>query len=161
MEPNREELAWAAGFFDGEGNIRCSNPRGKTPAISIAQIDPQVLHRFNKATLSLARIYGPYKPKTINSHPYWVYGLHSHARVQAIVAMLWEFLSPVKRAQAKKALGLSRRPSKKPGPKRLERCKRGHDMSITRYIRPNGLAGSCKTCAQMRGGYKSNAHHRV
>lgn len=50
------ELAWAAGFFDGEGCITLS--RG-IPVVSIAQVERTPLERFMNA-VELGRINGPY-----------------------------------------------------------------------------------------------------
>lgn len=105
------ELAWAAGFFDGEGNIRAKFTKvaGRTycyPGLSANQIDPQVLERFRCAVGGLGKVTGPwdrarYAP---NRQSQWCYEVWSFERVQAVVAMLWKWLSPVKREQAKRAL---------------------------------------------------------
>lgn len=107
----REELAWAAGFFDGEGCVYLSkmNKQKNAPKsihFDIAQIDPYVLERFKKA-INLGKVYGPYNNKTKrnpNSRPYWRYTICGFEKCQAAVAMLWEWLSPIKREQATNAL---------------------------------------------------------
>jgi LAGLIDADG endonuclease len=43
------ELAWCAGFFDGEGCISCVRTNGLTVRLDIDQKDRQVLDRFRKA----------------------------------------------------------------------------------------------------------------
>jgi len=106
---DREELAWAAGFFDGEGSIGCythENGKGyRSPrlVLQIAQTDRFVLDRFQAAT-GVGRVSGPFKPKTKNSNPYWRMTTESHQNVQAIVAMLWAWLSPQKRGDAHEAI---------------------------------------------------------
>jgi hypothetical protein len=50
------EIAWAAGFFDGEGNT-CV---GRALMISIGQVNRSNLERFNEATGELGSISGPY-----------------------------------------------------------------------------------------------------
>ena len=112
---NREELAWAAGLFDGEGSVGVYNrgDKGNTwhslkyrrLMLSIAQADRQVLDRFQKAIFGLGHINGP---RTLNS-PFkaksqWFFTTGSFEHVQAIIAALWVFLSPVKKEQAKQAL---------------------------------------------------------
>lgn len=103
-----EELAWAAGFFDGEGCIYVArmNKQSNAPRnihFDIAQIHPFVLHRFKKA-VGVGKIYGPYLSKAKNRKPYWRYTLSGFEQCQFAIAALWNFLSPIKRKQATKAL---------------------------------------------------------
>lgn len=105
----REELAWAAGFFDGEGCIGCyitsnGSRRYKAPRImiQIAQIHPEVLVRFKNA-VGLGRIKGPYPQRNENSVEYWKFDQEGFVGGQAIIAQLWPFLSTVKKDDAIKA----------------------------------------------------------
>lgn len=56
------ERAWAAGFFDGEGNIRCALRDGTRAVLTlqISQIDPFVLERF-RLMAGVGAVRGPYK----------------------------------------------------------------------------------------------------
>lgn len=97
--PNREELAWAAGFFDGEGST-FADPR---PRLGVSQNDLFVLERFRDAigmgTISVHdKVYGRAKKPV---HQLRVNGWRA---VQAAIAMLWPWLSPIKKAQATKVL---------------------------------------------------------
>lgn len=58
------EASWAAGFFDGEGNIRCAHRDGMRAelCLQISQIDPFVLERF-KLVVGVGNVRGPYKSK--------------------------------------------------------------------------------------------------
>lgn len=131
MTLDREDLAWAAGFFDGEGNIRFNTRKNKnatnpkrlygTPQISLAQVHKAALKRFQRAVHGLGNIYGPYTHGKQKKNPYWLFNTSSFEQAQAIVAMLWPWLGPVKRAQAKDALRQAKkyaqRPRLKTGPK--------------------------------------------
>lgn len=104
----REELAWAAGFYDGEGSISISrggtkNQRIRTPIpkISITQIDPRVLERFRDA-VGLGKILGPYSYNCVRI--VWFYRVQRFEHVQAIIAMLWPFLGPLKREQIQRVM---------------------------------------------------------
>jgi hypothetical protein len=97
------ELAWAAGFFDGEGTVMWRGKARKELYLSVAQADIMPLERFARA-VGFPGVRGPYEPKNPNGRLYFVYSVSSHIRVQAIVAMLWKFLSDPKREQAAKAL---------------------------------------------------------
>lgn len=106
--PDTHELAWAAGFFDGEGNIRAKPNKQHAriyyhPTIFMPQVDRQVLDRFHRAVGGLGKVTGPwdrtrYAP---NRRDQWYYEAFSFERAQAITAMLWNWLSPVKREQAR------------------------------------------------------------
>ena len=94
---NREELAWAAGFYDGEGCCGVWQHGGtnhnKTLGISITQMRKEPLERFETAMKHLGKIYR--KKKTL------IYRFQSHRfeRVQMIVALMWNWLSAPKKEQ--------------------------------------------------------------
>lgn len=100
------ELAWAAGFFDGEGHIRCDRGtvKGKLyPRITLhaPQRDTRVLERMVKA-LGRGKVLGPYNN---NGGPIYHFHVCNFEDVQMSVASMWPWLSPVKREQAAAALG--------------------------------------------------------
>lgn len=135
---DRVELAWAAGFFDGEGSTFVLGKK-KHPKISITQAPdppdgtpPKVLDRFYRAVGGIGNVEGPYREKT--GELKWFYTAHGHEMVQAVIALLWTWLGTVKREQATSALRCHRevpRGTRNPGV-RFGRplnavCKRGHD----------------------------------
>lgn len=95
MPYEREALAWAAGLFDGEGSTTQS---GRSLVICMRQNDPRVLHRFQQA-VGLGKVYGPYSEDG-GKRQMWQWRATGWKNVQAIIAMLWTFLSPAKREQA-------------------------------------------------------------
>lgn len=103
---NTHELAWAAGFFDGEGHIRCDTRVNgvKILQFKISQNDPAVLVRFKRAVFNLGSIYRPYRNGTKSYNQYYVYQIHNFESVQAVCAAMWKYLSPVKREQVVSAL---------------------------------------------------------
>jgi len=102
---NREELAWAAGFYDGEGSVGNYASRGYKGRIvlAVAQTEKGPLYRFRNA-LGFGKIYGPSKKRSDRHKPSWVYQAGSFEKVQAVIAMLWPFLCDTKRQQARRAL---------------------------------------------------------
>lgn len=118
----RQRLAWAAGFFDGEGCFSYSKS-SKHVCISITQRDIEVLERF-KESVGLGRIYGPYRHRpgsTLSDKEFHVFRAYGYEQVQAIGAMLWFKLGSAKRAQAARVLKLWPRT-----------CHRGHPLASGR-----------------------------
>jgi hypothetical protein len=112
---DREELAWAAGFFDGEGCFSYSEA-GQYVCISITQSERHPLDRFCEA-VGTGKVHGPYRQHQRDrwsKKPQYVFRSNGHDAVQAIAAMLWFKLGPTKRLQASTVL------------KRARRCRRGH-----------------------------------
>lgn len=104
-------LAWAAGFFDGEGCFHTSKPYKKKPnskprlhiAAIITQIHPEVLDRFCEI-LGVGSVRGPYQRGGDRSN-IWRYQTQRPAEVKYIYEMLYPWLGSIKRAQGKEALG--------------------------------------------------------
>jgi len=99
---SREELAWAAGFFDGEGYTGLLT--GRTLRSHVVQTDARLLQRLQAALLGLGTIDGPRNSSNPRHSPQWLWRVSGFANVQAVIAMLWIFLSEVKREQARKAI---------------------------------------------------------
>lgn len=97
IDLDREALAWAAGFYDGEGSVGLSGPGGRYPQLRISQCHPEVLQRFRLAVGGIGFVTGPH-PRPAPRQDVWVYRT-SGMNAQAVAAMLWPFLSSVKRAQ--------------------------------------------------------------
>lgn len=115
VEIDREELSWAAGFFDGEGCFSYSEAAIYS-CVSIGQSDRKPLDRFKQA-VGVGKVNGPYPPThpdQLRRKPLHFYQAYGHERVQAIAAMLWFKLGAVKQAQAVKVL------------RRTRLCRRGH-----------------------------------
>lgn len=117
MNAFRENLAWAAGLFDGEGwasSARYNRKTGgmtATLSLGVGQAHREVLDRF-RAALGFGSVTGPTKSrKTLM----WSYRVHGFEKVQAVFAMLWPWLGEIKRAQVVKVLrdALAFRPRQK------------------------------------------------
>lgn len=113
--PNREQLAWAAGFFDGEGCVlkTYENPPrkdGRQAAaiqVSIGQsgiYGHELLRRFAIAVGLPGNLYGPRPPAKNQKLVRYQWEVNGFEKVQAVAAMLWPWLGRVKRAQFGKIL---------------------------------------------------------
>lgn len=104
------ELAWAAGFFDGEGSIVPTRhgkapPRLYLPQASSEQSPHSALLRFHRAVGRLGRISGPrYLPDEWSKRPQWRWEATSFEHAQGVIALLWRHLGRNKRAEVREAL---------------------------------------------------------
>jgi hypothetical protein len=149
LQINREELAWAAGFFDGEG---CTGLRSRGISVSVNQTDPRPLLRFQGAVLGLGVMSGPliHKNKPAWS-PRWTWAAQNFEDVQAVVAMLWIFLSEPKREQALRVLETYAALPHHGWPI----CKRGHSNW---GHKPDGTGRYCKDCTRVQN---NDRYHRL
>lgn len=105
---DRADLAWAAGFFDGEGSTIARNLTARPGYVQLNVTVPQACHdgippllqRFQRVMLGMGRISGPDDGDG--------YMLRFNAREEArlVLELIWPELGAVKRAQAELALQL-------------------------------------------------------
>lgn len=158
---NREELAWAAGFFDGEGHAR-KTPRGAL-SLAVSQADsPELLDRLVRA-LGVGVVYGPYTHKgRPKQRPFFVFNALGFEAAQHCACLLWPWLGSVKRAQIRRALvQWTDRPRKYFKTMRGSRlvCRRGHRVEgANAYMAKSGHT-VCRECRRIgereRGGSAS------
>ena len=112
--PLATELAWAAGFFDGEGNcrLRVDKQRNErrsriygTLVVQIGQTDRDVLDRFHKA-VGVGSVCGPYTKTHTKGRPPTIYFAFHTAGRKAVAAfgLIRPYLSRVKREQGDVAI---------------------------------------------------------
>lgn len=107
MIVDREQLAWAAGFFDGEGCITLSHRGSRYMGLSLSigqkLVGPELiwgesesLVKFQEAVQigNIGKIYPDYRN---GSSLYCQYRVSGYEQIQAIVAMLWPWLGEIKR----------------------------------------------------------------
>lgn len=105
---NPYELAWLAGFTDGDGYFGYS-PYSNGLALSFVigqNGNRSILVRVQK-TLGFGRINGPYKRK--GRKPNYRFVVNGFEHVQAIAALLWPWLSTVKRKQAARTIAAGKK----------------------------------------------------
>jgi hypothetical protein len=143
-----EELAWAGGFFDGEGSIYLEKHRSHAghfvPCLYVAQscdigIPPELL-RLKSALANIGTISGM-RARKGNWRPYRRWRVVTPAGVRLGVHLLWPFIGQVKRAQARLVLQVVDAQPKLPrgnpafGVAGARYCLRGHDKWNAR-LRP-------------------------
>jgi hypothetical protein len=87
-----EEIAWAAGLFEGEGCITEVNGRF---AVAVTNTDEWVIRRFADI-VEVGRSYGPYRNSENDGHirkPFWSWTAHEEDGFD-LLQMLGSWLSP-------------------------------------------------------------------
>jgi hypothetical protein len=105
---DEELLAWAAGFFDGEGSTIAKSSRRRPDYfqldVSVPQCDhdgvPEVLVKFKRAMLGCGAIYPQHRDD--------LYKWSAGGRIvsEMALALMWPWLGAVKREQAQAAMAL-------------------------------------------------------
>jgi hypothetical protein len=96
------ELAWAAGFYDGEGCTRAgetinhSGRRYRNLVIQISQKEPLLLYRFRDVA-GCGKVYQ-------RKSGYWVFALAQYDNCIELLDKLWPYLGAIKREQASVAV---------------------------------------------------------
>jgi hypothetical protein len=96
-------MAWAAGWFEGEGSILLSG--GRIHA-RVPNTDHEIIVRFAE-TLELGTVYGPYPTYTSGRRkkPLWVWLATEEAALDA-VALMWPWLGRRRRSRAQELTGV-------------------------------------------------------
>ena len=109
---NREDLAWAGGFFDGEGcvshqYINRTNKDGskyRNPKIHVSQSgDTELLEKF-KSIVGVGTIREQKSKHLTAKLTRFDYQAGGFENVQFVVGILWNFIGTQKKNQAKKVL---------------------------------------------------------
>lgn len=103
MRKDDAMLAWAAGFFDGEGCAHVCYMRGKYvyPQVSISQSGingVEVLKKFQRA-VGTGKIYGPKPPAKNQKLVRYIYEANGFEKTRSIGKLLKPYLGLVKRNQ--------------------------------------------------------------
>lgn len=108
VDYDTHELAWAAGFWDGEGYTGCT-PRKKNGqpqvCLKISQSgDPSLLYRFQNAVGGIGTVNGPYDKGTskvtgLPFKPVYTWSVDSLVGRQQVMACMWPWLGTVKQDQ--------------------------------------------------------------
>lgn len=155
----REDLAWLAGFWDGEGCVTSMNTvhAKNYPVFTVSQAGgegKELCQRVARIAGVRASVSGPHTGRTGTS-PAWKVRISGHERVQAVVAMCWPWLSRTKREQATRVL-LAYRAIRPPKPRRTHcpKCTSAWVSPNIVYV-PASKAWRCRVCRRKN---PANAH---
>lgn len=98
--PALNDLAWAAGIFEGEG---CVHFQSDTVGLTVTQRDPWILVKLRD--LFGGRITGPQRSNAkLSPHPIYRWKIYG-ARARGFLLTIFTWLSPRRRSRARWALG--------------------------------------------------------
>jgi hypothetical protein len=151
----REEVAWAAGLFEGEGCVAFgqSGRKGSGKSISaqirLAMTDRDMVERFAQ----VVRVGALHRPRRGRPNEKIIYGWAAYGfeNVQQVIAMFWPWLGQRRRARAREVL-LATRQTQARGKRPL--CPQGHAYEGANLVRErisrNGRAYLRRRCATCR-----------
>lgn len=97
MDEDLVELAWCAGFFEGEGNFDHGSDGRR---VCLTNCDLETLKRFH-ACMGVGKINGPYVyPKHPTWTPRYQWRVSYWLDVKMVIEALWPFFSERRKAQA-------------------------------------------------------------
>lgn len=148
-------IAWAAGFFDGEGCFTLYNNR---TVATITQAHREVLDRFC-TIVGVGKVHGPYGPFG-HRQPVYMWRATSRSDFDHVVQLLHPWLGSVKRADAHRVSQLGG-----PGATPKTHCPQHHpyDHDNTEHVRQrNGhTVRRCRKCRRkQRDAYNAKRRNR-
>lgn len=96
------ELAWAAGFYEGEGTITGSRSHNKFYLrMRVTQVHKDVIDRFH-AAVKIGRVFGPYtnRKDSLGKKPIYGWEVTKISDVECVLKLLWGNLSSRRKEQA-------------------------------------------------------------
>lgn len=98
------ELAWAAGFYDGEGSAFTTSSEGyHYPRMTASQTHKEPLERFNAAIGNVGNLVGPYMNKG-RRKPIYEIRIYGRNSVKIASDLLFPYLCSPKREQILNAI---------------------------------------------------------
>jgi hypothetical protein len=137
-----QNLAWAAGLFEGEGSI---SVKAQTAQLQLSMSDEDVVRRLH-LIMGVGSFSGPYQDKRKPTYkPMWTWSVGGARKVQAVLAAFWNQLGDRRKAKAKEAIIAC---SKWTHPRDKVQCGRGHRFTEENSYAWNGHR-QCKLCMSL------------
>lgn len=143
---DRESLAWAAGYFDGDGCFtvteQVDGARGVWIKAVLHGTDRELVERFAR-TVGVGRVRAV-RGATDRRKPVWGWQVASYEGVQAVGALLWTWLGSYRRDQLAKVLraGSTHR--------RHLQCANGHPYGPESFSAGRRRCAICASASQAR-----------
>lgn len=129
-----QEIAWAAGLFEGEGHI---GRHGRSRQLRLSSTDRDVVERFQKAVNNRGTIV---ERRETEHKPIYRWGVSSWIHVKPILEMFLPYLGKRRNKAAKRMLA---HPPRITFQINMPRCGQWMPRSATTCARPAGHRGNC------------------
>lgn len=156
LTATREDLAWAAGLFEGEGCFSLAHAKGVAqPTCVVSMSDEDVIRRLHRllgigsVRKTSRKAYGP------DRKDLWTWTAAGFRSAQYVVALLWNWLGERRQTRAAEIL----RAGAATPARTKTHCLNGHDLRdeantlvrshITKSGRPS-LTRHCRACVRLR-----------
>lgn len=132
------DIAWAAGFIEGDG---CFSSINRNPAITAIQVQREPLERLHRI---FGGRLGTYQRKIVKGNLYHRWQISGY-KAAAIQMTLYVLMSPWRQEQIQRALAKWKLPAMNHNASK-NRCSQGHEFSESNTYRyPDGRRG-CRAC---------------
>lgn len=139
------DVAWAAGFLEGEGSFYNYG----TPVVTVAQVQREPIERMEKlfGGSSNQRITKGFSGKNGPPQPIWVWKAPAYRSIE-IMMTVYSLMSPKRQSEIKDAIEKwkAARPFKRKG---FHLCARGHRMTEDNQFRSAGRMW-CRACKNQK-----------
>lgn len=139
---SRENIAWAAGLFEGEGCIIYRSPKNPW-RLALSSTDEDVIRKF-AFIVGVGGVLGPQRLKNPKWKPIWTWWCTTAEKASALLVAFHPFLGKRRRAKAEdflKAFAEARPKSK---------CPKGHFYTPENTYFLKGRWKYCRECALAR-----------
>lgn len=147
-----EDVAWAAGLFEGEGWFEVVYSKTIPGAarglrIGVGSTDRDVLEKLQGIFPGTIRLRKARPTAYPTAKPFWVWTVATRDEVTRIIELLLPWLGERRRSQAETALA-ARALMPGVGWDNRSHCRRGHPLGAENIYRDPSGVGHCKTCRQ-------------
>lgn len=97
--PRREDIAWAAGIFEGEGSTGTYTSAGIRACVDMT--DEDVVRKFARIVRLGSVVW--HDKKRVGWKDSWRWQVHGYEKVQALMAMFWPWLGERRKEQVRTA----------------------------------------------------------
>lgn len=145
----RENIAWAAGLFEGEGSCYFRDRKQGTSAsrsacVVLNMTDEDVIRKLHRI-IGLGSVNGPYQPPG-NRKPVWRWSVTGSEQPQAVLAAFWPFLCSRRQAKIAEVLAQIATINSKCADR--TECPQGHPYSSENTAIHASGARRCKQCSR-------------
>lgn len=137
------DIAWAAGFIEGDGSFTATNSRRTCPCVSAVQMTMEPIEK-------LLRLFGGrvYTWTHTQGHIYSKWYV-AGARAAGLMMTLYPLMSQRRKDQIEKSLSLWRTHKRGDYNRNKTHCKHGHEYTPENtYYKKNG-GRDCRTCQKI------------